>query len=64
MKLLRVKEVQKPLVSGGSFARFSGYWEKWAVGDINRNSHYRQKVTRRRQKRKPSVGYKKAMEYK
>ena len=63
MKLLRVKEVQKPLVSGGSFARISGCWEKWAVGDINRNSHYRQKVTRGRQK-KPSVGYKKAMEYK
>jgi hypothetical protein len=64
MKLLRVKEVQKPLVSGGSFARFSGYWEKWVVGDTNRNSYYRQKVTRRRQKRKPSAGYKKAMGYK
>ena len=64
MKLLKAKEVQKPSVSGGSFAHFSGYWEKWAVGDINRNGHYRQKVTRGRQKRKPSVGYKKAMEYK
>ena len=61
---MRVKEVQKPLVSGGSFAHFSGYWEKWAVGDINRNSHYRQKVTLGRQKRKLPVGYKKAMEYK
>ena len=64
MKLLRVKEVQKPLVSGGSFAHFSGNWEKWAVGDINRNSYYQQKVTRGRQKRKPSAGYKKAMGYK
>ena len=33
MKLLKAKEVQKPSVSGGSFAYFSSCWEKWAVGD-------------------------------
>ena len=32
MKLLKAKEVQKPSVSGGSFAHFSSCWEKWAVG--------------------------------
>ena len=32
MKLLKAKEVQKPSVSGGSFAHFSSYWEKWAAG--------------------------------
>ena len=32
MKLLKAKEVQKPSVSGGSFAYFSSCWEKWAAG--------------------------------
>ena len=32
MKLLKAKEVQKPSVSGGSFAHFSSCWEKWAAG--------------------------------
>ena len=32
MKLLKAKEVQKPSMSGGSFAHFSSCWEKQAAG--------------------------------
>ena len=49
MKLLKAKEVQKPSVSGGSFAYFSSCWEKWAVGDIKKK--LLGTATRRRQNR-------------
>ena len=47
MKLLKAKDVQKPSVSGGSFAHFSSCWEKWAAGGRS----LQKKSTRRNEKK-------------
>ena len=50
MKLLKAKEVQKPSVSGGSFAHFSSCWEKWVAEGHScaaaRNTPQRRKTAR------------------